>query len=116
MGLKVGKDFIKADQTVLGEMKKMGFDILHAKNSIEVNKHGPDLAAYYLQLRKMRREGWESENDINCITFKYTSFEKEEGRESFENTRKSYYFGMHELSLKKSRMKKGKHSPSKSEL
>ena len=33
----------------------MGFDVIHARNSIEVNKHGPDLAAYYLQMKKMRR-------------------------------------------------------------
>ena len=37
------------------ELKKMGFDITHARNSIEVNKQGSDLAAYYLQMKKMSR-------------------------------------------------------------
>ena len=52
------------------ELKKMGFDITHARNSIEVNKQGSDLAAYYLQMKKMSRQGYESEYDINSKIFK----------------------------------------------
>jgi len=55
LGIKVGSDIIKADPTVIHELKNMGFDITHARNSIEVNKQGSDLAAYYLQMKKMNR-------------------------------------------------------------
>ena len=34
LGIKVGIHVIKADQIVLGELKKMGFDVFHAKSSI----------------------------------------------------------------------------------
>ena len=58
LGIKVGTNTIKADQLVLKELKDMGFDVIHTRNSIEVNKNGPDLAAYYLKIKKMRREGY----------------------------------------------------------
>ncbi len=54
-GLKVGVNQIVADPIVLSELKKMGFDANHAKISIEANRNGPDFAAYYLQLKKMKR-------------------------------------------------------------
>jgi hypothetical protein len=55
LGIKVGSQLIKADPAVMHELKKMGFDTLHAKNCIEVNRQGPDLAAYYLQMKKMNK-------------------------------------------------------------
>lgn len=56
------------------QLKNIGFDIVHAKNCIEVNKQSPDLAAYYLQLKKMNRGGYESQYDINSNNFKYDAF------------------------------------------
>ena len=34
LGIKVGIHVIKADPIVLGELKKIGFDVFHAKSSI----------------------------------------------------------------------------------
>lgn len=78
LGIKVGSQVIKADPLVLNELNKLGFDTKHAKSSIEVNKHGPDLAAYYLQLKKMRREGYESEYDIHSASFKYAVADRDQ--------------------------------------
>jgi hypothetical protein len=57
-GIKVGSQLIVADQVVLGRLQNMGFDIVHTRNSIEANRQGTDLSAYYLQMKKMKRGGY----------------------------------------------------------
>lgn len=81
-GIKVGVHLITTDQAVLKEMQKIGFDIVHARISIEANRQGPDLAGYYLQMKKMKDSGYESEHDINSLHFKY-SFPDPNAQESF---------------------------------
>lgn len=69
-------------------------------------------------MKKMKREGYESQHDINSVHYK-DALPLDNQKESFENTRKSYYFGVHEMSPgpkpKGKSAKKGKSSPSKSE-
>ena len=70
-GLKIGTHLIKADPKILKEIEKIGFDSTHAKVALEANKQGADYSAYYLQMKKMKREGYLSEYDINSPLFEY---------------------------------------------